>query len=100
MVSGQVTFFQGGTVDVNFGILVNSLDVIADGLGSWGHADATNQFCHSLTKVKSSKAIVIYNTSGAKVVEANVVSGWGTTILRFNVTAFSTSFPWSAIVRS
>ncbi len=101
VVSGQITFFQGGTIAVNFGLPVNDLDVIADGLGSRGHADAGNQFCHTIGKTKSTtKAVIIYNTSGVKVVEANVVSGWGTNILLFNVTLFSTSFPWSAIVRS
>lgn len=105
VVSGQVTFDTGGTVDVNFGITVNSLDIIAGytgGAKSWGHADSSNQFCYNpvSTGGKTSKTLVIYNSSGAKVVEASVTSGWGTSILRFSVTAFSASFPWDAIVRS
>lgn len=106
VVSGQVTFDTGGTVDVNFGITVNSLDIIAGytgGAKSWGHADSSNQFCYNQVSVggkDTSHVIVIYNSSGAKVVEAKVMSGWGTSILRFSVTAFSASFPWDAIVRS
>lgn len=50
--------------------------------------------------IDSAHAIAIYNSSGVKVVEASVISGWGTSILMFNVTAFNTSFPWLAIARS
>lgn len=105
VVSGQVTFTSTGTVDVNFGQTVNSLEAVAGytgGAKSFGHADSSNQFCYDTvtTGGKTSKFLVIYNSSGAKVVEANVVSGWGTSIIRFNVTAASSSFPWDAIVRS
>lgn len=98
-VSGQVTFTQPGIVDIDFGIPTHTLDVLADGLGSWGHADPSNQFCHTIGKTKSmTSCIVIYNTSGVKMIEAKVVSGWGNTILRFNVTTFTPGWPWDAIV--
>lgn len=106
VVSGQITFFSSGTVDVYFGIPVNSLEVFAGytgGAKSFGHADSSNQFCYNTFTtggVDNSHAVAIYNSSNAKVVEASVVSGWGTSTLRFNVTAFNTSFPWTAIVRS
>lgn len=112
-VSGQVTFGFMGTKNVFLGIPVNDLDIYGgsrtgtvetDGLESMGHADASNQFCRTSKDGRADKdsthCLVLYNSSGVRVVEARVTGGWGTSTITFDCTIASASFPFDLVART
>jgi hypothetical protein len=112
VVSGQVTFGSAGTKNVGLGVNVNDLDVYCGarsgttetfGTIAVGHADSANQFCFTSTNSKStydtSNVMVVYNSSGTKVLEFSVTGGWGTSTITFNCTVASSSYPFQLVGR-
>lgn len=113
VISGQVTFGSTGPKSLPLGILFTDLDFYAGarpstiettGMDSYGHADASNQFCRATTgskaKIDLSNGLVIYDNTGSIVVEARVTGGWGTTTLQMDCTIANANYPWQLVART
>lgn len=113
VVSGQVSFGVSGNVIVGLGIPINSLETTSgarsstveiNGLLSVGHADAGNQYVHATKDGRAEKdatrCIKEYDPSGTKVLEGKVASGWGTSLITFNITQPNANYSVDLIGRT
>lgn len=101
-VMGKVTIGSTGPVNIWLGPgkTFEELEFWPENSPSDGHAINGYEFSRSPGKPSNYTKQVFYNASGVKVIEFDVIGGWGTDTINLNVIQASTSHPLGLVARS